>query len=85
MSAATLSIPLKHLYKEIKEAQFIQTKIDEIIIKYIPTDTFSENSMTLLKKELSDKVSSEIKYKFLPVDKIEKTMRGKHRLVVSDL
>lgn len=85
VSAATLSIPLKHLYKEIKEAQFIQTKIDEIIIKYIPTDTFSENSMTLLKKELSDKVSSEIKYKFLPVDKIEKTMRGKHRLVVSDL
>ena len=82
---AGMSIAMKDLYEEILETQYIQKTRDELIVKIVATDKYTSESEKKLEKEIREQVGNLIKLNFTKVSRIPKTMRGKHRLIISEI
>ncbi len=79
---------LDHLFKDtmgIKEAQIIQQDLDKIIVKIVPSDSFSEKDLYLLKNEIYVRLGNSIKVEIIEVNNIPRGPNGKFRFVVSEI
>ena len=70
--------------KGIKEYQVVQKDILNIVINIVPTGEFDDGQIDEI-KEIVSKKSPRWKLKFNFVDKIEKTISGKHKFIVNNI
>ena len=69
----------------MQEAQYIQEKINELIILIIKDDGFNSHTERDLIKELQKRVGRKIALKIKYVDKIKRSAGGKLRSIISKL
>ena len=77
---------LDHLFKDmlnVREAQIIQERVDDLTIKIVKRPNFSESDMKLLEKEARLRLGSAIKLRYEFVDTLSRDPSGKLRFVVS--
>jgi phenylacetate-CoA ligase len=76
---------LDHLFKDargVREAQIVQTRLDEIVIRVVKEDGFDEKPVLAeARQRLGDGVAVRFEY----VNLIERTPAGKFRFIVSQL
>lgn len=85
IGSAGMSLPMKDLYDEIIETQFIQNTRDLLMVKFVPTEKYSPATENEFEKKIREQVGDLIKIQFDRVSSIPKTMRGKHRLIISTI
>jgi phenylacetate-CoA ligase len=76
---------LDHLFKDakhVREAQILQTRLDEIVIRVVKENGFDEH---VVLKEAQQRLGDSIKIRFEYVQAIERTAAGKFRFIVSQL
>ena len=76
---------LDHLFKDakhVREAQIVQVKLDEIVIRVVKENGFDEH---VVLKEARQRLGDSIKIRFEYVSAIERTAAGKFRFIVSQL
>jgi phenylacetate-CoA ligase len=83
--AGGMSRPMKTLYKEILEVQFIQKRIDSLIVRFVPTELYTPETEKIFELKIREHTGNQIKLIFEKVPRIEKTARGKHRFIISEL
>lgn len=79
---------LDHLLKDavhVREAQIVQKRIDEVIIRISRRDGYSEDEEKTICKEARLRLGHAIRVRFEYVDSIERTASGKFRFIVSEL
>lgn len=79
---------LDHLFKDslnVKEAQIVQKQKDEITIRLVCENNFSENDRKLILNEARLRLGNEIKIKFEQISEIPRTSNGKFRFIVSEI
>jgi phenylacetate-CoA ligase len=69
----------------IKEAQIIQTKKDEIVMKVVKDDKYSSEDIKFLSEQLKNRVGESMRIQFDFVSEIPREKNGKFRSVVSHL
>jgi phenylacetate-CoA ligase len=69
----------------IKQAQFVQDKIDELVLKLVKADDFSEDTLQFLDSKLPDFFGDQIKFEYQFVDDIPKTATGKYRFSICNV
>ncbi|MCC7571326.1 hypothetical protein KO465_08410 [Candidatus Micrarchaeota archaeon] len=80
---ASLAAPF-HSTDHLAGAQIYQGPEGDLTIKYIPGEGWSVDVLSKIEKSIRLRVGQEIKIKFMQVCEIEKTPRGKMKLLVSD-
>jgi len=80
---ASLAAPF-HAIDGLAGAQIYQGIKGDLTIRYIPTKNWSDTYLKNIEKSLRIRVGNEIPIYFQKVHEIEKTSRGKMKLVVSD-
>ena len=81
-----LSTMLRSVDSMIKESQFVQNKIDEIIIKLVVDNDVNKSKLEkILTNNLNVRFGTSTKYIFKYVDEIEKTSGGKTRFTINNL
>ncbi len=76
---------LDHLFKDaahVREAQIVQTRLDEIVIRVVKENGFDE---TPVLAEARQRLGDSIKIRFEYVNTIERAAAGKFRFIVSQL
>ena len=76
---------LDHLFKDakhVREAQIVQTRLDEIVIRVVKDNGFDEQ---IVLREARQRLGDAIKIRFEYVNAIERTAAGKFRFIVSQL
>jgi phenylacetate-CoA ligase len=76
---------LDHLFKDarhVREAQIVQERVDEIVIRIVKEPGFDER---VVLNEARQRLGETIKIRFVYVDAIERTAAGKFRFIVSQL
>jgi phenylacetate-CoA ligase len=76
---------LDHLFKDathVREAQIVQTRLDEIVIRVVRENGFDEKPVLA---EARQRLGDSIKIRFEYVNAIERTAAGKFRFIVSQL
>lgn len=79
---------LDHLFKDslnVKEAQLIQNCINELIIRIVCREGYSNKDEKLIEKEARLRLGNEIKLVFDYVNHIERSANGKFRFIISNL
>jgi phenylacetate-CoA ligase len=79
---------LDHIFKDcvnIREAQIVQKRKGEILVNIVTTSEYRANDETQLKKELRQRLGDQVEFEIRHCIAIQKTARGKLRLVVSDV
>ena len=79
---------LDHLFKDVqhvREAQVVQTKLDELVLRVVRTDGFNVKDEQTILKEARLRLGDSIGIRFEFVDAIERTAGGKFRFIVSQL
>ena len=71
--------------ENIVEAQIYQKKDFSLTIKYVPKNERYVSDLKEVEKLLNDRINGAIPYKFVRVDKIERTARGKLRYIVTEV
>lgn len=84
ISPSLLTFPLKYAHG-ILESQIVQKKIDEIVVKIVKTDKYTEEDEKSLIKSLRELVGQNINIKLEYVDKIHQTKAYKKRFVINEL
>lgn len=79
-----LALVLKGL-KNIVEGQFYQPSPENIIIRLVPTPTYSEDDEAILVKNARERLGNEIGLTVEYMDKIPRTNSGKLKFVISDV
>lgn len=72
-------------YDEIRQFRVVQSKLDSIQIEYIPSDTFTENVLPKLEKDIRYKTKSSIGIDWKEVSEIPTTGSGKPQLIKNNL
>lgn len=72
-------------YKGIKQFQIQQDRIDEIAVRYIPTDSFSGDTMARIESDLEAKTNCNIEVKWEKVNVISPSKSGKPEIVINNL
>ena len=85
LSGLLLSRPFKKVEEEVTEAQYVQKTKDVLIINFVPTQKYTNDTERMLKNEIIKFVGNKINLKFNKVDNIPKTMRGKFRFILSEI
>jgi phenylacetate-CoA ligase len=80
---ASLAAPF-HSTENLHGAQIYQSITGDLVIRYIPGPNWSDSQLHELEKSLRIRVGPTIPISFLMVDSLEKTPRGKMKLVISD-
>lgn len=76
---------LDHLFKDVRhvrEAQIVQTKLDELVLRVVKTGDFEEAPV---RAEARQRLGDAMRIQFEYVDAIERTAAGKFRFIVSQL
>lgn len=76
---------LDHLFKDVRhvrEAQIVQTKLDELVLRVVKTGDFDEAPV---RAEARQRLGDAMGIRFEYVDTIERTAAGKFRFIVSQL
>ena len=79
---------LDHLFKDVqhvREAQVVQTRLDEIVLRIVRTDGYSPQDEQIVLKEARQRLGHAMQVRFEYVDAIERTAAGKFRFIVSHL
>jgi phenylacetate-CoA ligase len=79
---------LDHLFKDvhhIREAQIIQTRLDELVLRVVKADGFNSNDEQIILKEARMRLGDAMSIRFEFVDAIDRTAAGKFRFIVSQL
>ena len=74
---------LEH-YHEIETFQVVQEKIDEIVLRLVPTSGFSKDTEVKLVSSLQEK-AADLKFRIDIVDSIPLPPSGKRRFVISNI
>lgn len=78
---------LDHVFKDcvnVREAQFVQSQHGSAIVNVVPNARYSADDDRLLKKELRLRFGDRLNFQIRHVNSIERTSRGKLRLVISE-
>jgi phenylacetate-CoA ligase len=79
---------LDHLFKDVqhvREAQIVQTKLDELVLRIVRTDGFNANDEEIIRKEARMRLGDSMRIRFEFTDAIERAAGGKFRFIVSQL
>ena len=79
---------LDHLFKDIqhvREAQIVQHRLDEIILRIVRADGFSDTDEAIIRREADQRLGAGMTIRFEYVTSIERTPAGKFRFIVSQL
>ncbi|HUK81575.1 MAG TPA: hypothetical protein VLZ12_02980 [Verrucomicrobiae bacterium] len=79
---------LDHLFKDVhhvREAQIVQTKLDELVLRVVRADGYSAADEKVVLAEARQRLGSSVRVRFEYVDAIERTAAGKFRFIVSQL
>jgi phenylacetate-CoA ligase len=79
---------LDHLFKDVhhvREAQIVQTRPDELVLRLVKADGFSSKDEQIILKEARMRLGDAMAIRFEFVDRIERTAAGKFRFIVSQL
>lgn len=81
-----LSSSIKMAGNEIIESQFVQNKLDEVIIKLVVNEFANKNKIkSILTNELKARFGNSTRFEFQFVDKVEYTGNGKKRFAINNL
>ena len=80
---ASLAGPF-HSTPGLSEAQIYQDATGALTIRYVPSIDWDNKNLIPLENKLRDRIGSSLPIHFLIVDKVERTARGKAKLVISD-
>ena len=83
--ASGMSRSMKSLYDEILEVQFIQKNLNSLMVKYVPTQFYTKETERKFEEKIRELTGNKIELYFNKVSEIEKTARGKHRLIISEI
>ena len=75
---------LRTLYNEILEAQFVQKDKNSLIVKYVSNYSYTNRTEKKFEESIRKLIGKEIQIQFQRVQQIEKTIRGKHQLIISE-
>lgn len=86
VGSAALSLVFKQVPK-ILITQVIQNTLDEIVVRLVVEDSYSEEDAALLKKAVAERLgtSLNVRYEYVDQESIIKTDRNKYKLVISSL
>jgi phenylacetate-CoA ligase len=76
---------LDHLFKDVahlREAQIVQRRLDEIVIRVVSDPGFDE---AVVRREARQRLGDAVAVRFEHVESIERTPAGKFRFIVSEL
>ena len=79
---------LDHLFKEarhVREAQILQERLDEITIRIVKTDGYTDADEQFVLREARQRLGGSIRVRFEYVNAIERTDAGKFRFIISQL
>jgi len=79
---------LDHLFKDVqhvREAQIVQTHLDELVLRIVRTDGFTAEDEQIILKEAHLRLGDSMRIRFEFTDAIERTAGGKFRFIVSQL
>jgi phenylacetate-CoA ligase len=79
---------LDHLFKDathVREAQLEQQRVEELIIRIVKADGFTEKEEAIIRHEARQRLGERIQIRFEYVSAIPRTTNGKFRFVVSGL
>ena len=79
---------LDHIFKDVqhvREAQIVQTKLDELVLRIVRSDGFGPKDESIMIKEARMRLGDSIQIRFEFTDGIERTAAGKFRFIVSQL
>lgn len=85
ISGASLTIYLIANTPGIAQAQFVQEKKDEIILRLVPGRGYGDETTRALERQLPDFFGPSVSFKFDVVDHIPLSASGKHRFSISKL
>ena len=69
----------------IREAQVIQRQLGEIVIRYVPRESYSPRDEAAVRNKVRDWISPRLQVRFERVPMIERGANGKFRPVVSEV
>ena len=69
----------------VKMAQIVQTRINEIIVKIVPSNNYSDDDTKIIKNEMKNRVGENIKIEVELVKDIPKSKNGKFKSVISKI
>jgi phenylacetate-CoA ligase len=79
---------LDHVFKDlthVHEAQLYQRRVDEIVIRIVQGQHYSDHDEQLLVAEMRARVGSRVRLQITYVDRLERSRTGKLRFIVSEL
>lgn len=79
---------LDHLFKDVhhvREAQIVQRRIDELILRIVPLDGYSDQDEQVVVREARNRLGETMRVRFEYVESIPRTANGKFRFVVSEM
>lgn len=82
ISPSVLTHPFKPMHS-VKASQIIQEDYENIIIKIIPTDSYSDSDSKHLKKEFKERMGADMNIEIKIVENLERTKSGKFKWVIS--
>ena len=86
ISNANLSNVIKHLPNSIINIQFVQDKIDHILIRIVvDKNKYHKNSEKHIQKEMAIRFGEKMTYDIEYVDKIERSSSGKIRMIINQI
>ena len=80
---ASLATPF-HSSSGLAEAQVYQTPAGDLVIRYVPGQGWSETVLQEIEEKLRGRIGEDVGIRFEKVDQVQRSARGKIRLVVSD-
>lgn len=86
ISNANMSNVIKHLPNTIINIQFVQDKIDHILIRIVvDKNKYHKNSEKHILKEMTIRFGEKMTYDIEYVDKIERSSSGKMRMIINQI
>ena len=85
ISGASITIYIIANTSGIKQAQFIQDKIDEITLNLIRSENFSEDTISFLNSKMPEFFGEKVQIKYQFVNEIPKTASGKYRFSICNI
>ncbi len=77
--------PILKIDCPVKEVQFVQTKLNRIVVKVVPAAGFGEETIQSLRQAIQERLGDQIEIDIQKVDLIPRTNAGKFKAVVSKI
>ena len=73
------------VFDNLYAVQFYQKEKGKAIFRYQPTKHFNPSQLESIKEKVTNKLGDDFEISFQKVEEMDKTQRGKHRWLVSDI